>query len=128
MGRGLLGVSWEGFVVGFIEKSRPQKQGVSRFVPASDPWLKKDMPAVHEYMTVGELEGGETRQLSSLTIFCEGGLWKACLSEKDAEMNLFASGASLEACLANLEERLTAPHVDWRRRGGAGGRKPQKPS
>jgi hypothetical protein len=115
-------------VMSFIEKSRPVKSGPAAFVQARCPWLAKQCPAVHEYMTVGELPGGEVRQLSTLTVFVEGGLWKACLSEKDAEVNLFASGADLESLLDNLEERLTASHVDWRRKGGVNGRPSQKRS
>jgi len=114
--------------VGFLEKSRPAKQGPVLFVPATCPWLSKSCPALFEYLTVGEMDGGETRQTSTVTIFTEGGMWKACLNERDSEATLFASGENLEACLDNLEERLKAPHVDWRRKGQSGTGKPQKKS
>lgn len=112
----------------FIEKSRPNRNTSSAFVQARDAWFAKEFPALLEYLTVGELPGGETRQLSSLTLFVEQGIWKLCLAEKDAEVNLFGSGDSVELALANLEERLKAPNVDWRRRSGGGTRGPGKRS
>jgi len=120
--------TWETYVMSFLEKSRPSKAGPVAFIQANCPWLSKSCPALHEYLTVGELPGGEVRQTSTVTIFTEGGLWKACLSERDAEATLFASGDTVESCLDNLEERLKAPHVDWRRKGQKGDGKPQKRS
>lgn len=106
----------------FIERSRPAAAAAGPGQPAHCKWLAKSCPALHEYLTVTVLPSGETRQCSTVTIFVEGGLFKACLTEKDADALLFASGPGLEECLDNLEERLTAPAVDWRRKGGQGGR------
>lgn len=119
---------WEELVVGHLERSRPQRQGPVAFVAATCPWLSKDCPALFEFLTVGELPGGEVRQTSTLTIFTEGGLWKGCLNERDSEATLFGSGDTVEACLKNLEERLTAPHVDWRRKAPGGAAKSPKRS
>jgi len=107
---------WEDVVVSHLERSRPSKQGPQVFVAATCPWLSKACPALFEFLTVAELPGGEVRQTSTLTIFTEGGMWKACLNERDSEATLFGSGENLESCLDNLEERLKAPHVDWRRK------------
>jgi len=115
-------------IMGFLEKSLPKKGPAGPSPAAKCPWLAKEMPAVHEYLTRTELEGGELRQTSTLSIFTEGGQFKCCLSERDAEVNLFASGAGLEECLSNLEERLTASTVDWRKKGGGVDRKSPKRS
>jgi len=114
--------------VAFLEKSRPAIQGPQVFIAATCPWLSKSCPALFEFLTVGELANGELRQTSTVTIFTEGGMWKACLNERDSEATLFASGENLEACLDNLEERLKAPHVDWRRKGQSAGGKSGKRS
>lgn len=106
----------------FIERSRPAATSGGPAAAAVCKWLSKSCPAVHEYLTVTVLPSGETRQPSTLTIFTEGGLFKCCLTEKDADALLFASGPGLEEALDNLEERLTAPAVDWRRKGGRDGR------
>lgn len=112
------GLTFAGEIMGFIERSRPRPGGTPAAPAAACKWLSKSCPAVHEYLTVAVLDGGETRTPSSVTIFVEDGLWKCCLSEKDTGCVLFASGSGLEEALDNLEERLTAPAVDWRRRGG----------
>ena len=119
-------LGWSKTIMGFIEKALPSAKAAGSTVAAKCAWLAKQCPALHEFLTVSVLPGGETRTPSTVTIFTEGGLFKACLSEKDADVNLFASGEGLEACLDNLEERLTAQVVDWRRKGGGGSQKPAR--
>lgn len=114
------------YTLSFIERSRPRDDGGPAAPTAVCKWLSKSCPAVHEYLTVGVLPSGEVRQPSTLTFFVEGNLFKCCLHEKDANANLFASGTGLEECLDNLEERLTAAVVDWRRKSGQNGRMPPK--
>lgn len=113
------GISFGEQPVSFIERSRPRAGSAAVTPAAACKWLSKQCPAIHEYLTVSVLPSGESRTPSSVTFFVEDGLWKCCLSEKDANAVLFASGNGLEEALDNLEERLTAPAVDWRRRGGS---------
>jgi len=83
---------------------------------AHDAVLSDSYPAVHEFMTSVEGPEGKARQTSTLMVFVEPPLWKICLNERDAGLSLWASGETLDQALQNLEERLTAPVVEWRRR------------
>lgn len=94
----------------------------------SDPELAKRCPAVAEFMTSLTGPTGESRQTSTLTVFTDSDGWKVCLNERDAELSLWAVGTSLMGALEALEERLTAPVVEWRRKTGPKAPKPQKRS
>jgi len=91
---------------------------------AHDAVLADAYPAVHEFLTDTTGPDGKGRQTSTLMLFVEPPLWKLCLNERDAGLSLWASGESLDQALVNLEERLTAPVVEWRRKPAE---KPQKP-
>jgi hypothetical protein len=76
--------------------------------------FEKRCPALWEYLTVTAWPDGTPRVPSSLTLFLADGLFKACLSDKEAERVCFVSGASLEALLASLEASLAQHKADWR--------------
>lgn len=81
---------------------------------AHDPILLKDAPLLHEHLTSVAFEGGELRKPSSLFIFTEGGLWKACLGERNATVNLWAEADGFFRVLTALEARLGDPNAQWR--------------
>jgi hypothetical protein len=87
----------------------------SQGVVASDPALEKSCPVLHAFMTAVE-EGGKPRSPSSLVVFTEDGVWKGCLSEKDAGLQLWRTADSLQKLLSALEKALAGGNADWRRR------------
>jgi hypothetical protein len=117
---------WEVRLSKFLERilGPAGKPAVERVV--TDAWLAKDCPALHEMLTVTDLGDGKVRQVSTLTIFVEDGLWKGCLNERDQGLTLWSSGDSVEGTLHSLEERLMAPKVDWRRKPQGGRDKPHR--
>jgi hypothetical protein len=91
---------------------------------AGDPAFAKKFPCMFELMTCAILPGGEVRKPSSLLVFTEDGSWKGCLTERELEVSLWCTQGSFQALLEGLEERLTVPQPDWRKRGvGPRGRK-----
>jgi len=81
----------------------------------SDDEFKKKYPSLFELMTATKYPDGKDRLPSSITVFCEDGLFKGVLAEKTAELNLWGTGATLKALLGTLEARLAEPKPDWRR-------------
>jgi len=81
---------------------------------ASDPALEKKCPTLHAFMTLIE-EDGKPRSPSSLVLFTEDGQWKACLTEKDANLKLWRSADTLEKVLLALEKALVSGQADWRK-------------
>jgi hypothetical protein len=70
-------------------------------------------PAVSEYMSV-VVHKGKAREPASITLFCEAGQLKACLTDKQNERLLFRSGSGVEEILDAFEKALRDPGADWR--------------
>jgi hypothetical protein len=71
-------------------------------------------PALHEYLTLEEGDGGEDRQTSMLCIFFEGGLFKIALQDRQEGQSLWVTAQSLPEALTALEQRLQGGDGDWR--------------
>lgn len=76
-------------------------------------WAEK-YPTLHEFLTLTQLSDGTTRTTSTMTLMIEGGLFKAVLNERDTNQGCWATGETITQLLAEMEERLSADHVDWR--------------
>jgi len=98
----------------YVTKALATKAPGGKGAAASDSSLAATCPALHEFLTLSVLPDGTARTPSTLLIFSEGGLWKACLHERDASLNLWATGGTLQELWEELEARLTADVVDWK--------------
>lgn len=93
---------------------------------AGDPSLAKDCPGLHALMTRLTGPSGNSRQPCSMTIFCEDGLWKCCLTERDFQLSLWASSPTFYGLVAALEGRLGQETVEWRRKSNSSNGRPSK--
>jgi len=75
-------------------------------------------PAVVEYLTASTYPDGSARERSTISIFVEDGVVKACLSDRDQARTLWRSGASVEDAVMALEGAVVDGTADWRRSGG----------
>jgi hypothetical protein len=89
--------------------------GKGASVPPADIIFHSDYPTLAAYLTAAAWPDGEVRQLSSLVIFCEDGVFKACLSDKDTGNVLWASSRVWSDLPLSLEARLTEDSPDWRK-------------
>jgi len=76
--------------------------------------FEKSYPAVWEYLSLAEWEPGVPRATSSLLIFCDEGLLKCCLNDREGSRVCFVAGGSVSAVLKSLERGLVANTLDWR--------------
>lgn len=106
----------EALAMKYLKSALGGKNAVAVDSKNSDPWLEAFAPAVTEFVTLTKGVDGKQRQTSSLTVFYEEGLCKVCLTERDYDQSLWASGPTLKEALEALELRLTAPVVEWRRK------------
>jgi len=93
---------------------------------AADKDLEKLYPIMHGFLTCREGEKkGEFRETASLTVFCEDGMFKVCLSDRESGATLWASSATFQGTLDALEATLGKDEPGWRVRkvGGAKGGK-----
>lgn len=80
-----------------------------------DVVLAKECPTLACYLGSDTWPDGEVRQRSTLIVFFEEGSYKACLSDKDTNMTLWAAAKTLEGLPEALEARLTDDSPDWRK-------------
>lgn len=93
--------------------------------------LKDRLAALHEYCESVTWPDGRERVTSSVSLFTDGGVWKACLNDRDGELVLFAAEGSMLGVLDALEATLRAGTGDWRHsswsRAGKSGKRTGKP-
>jgi len=97
-----------------IERLSVQGQGSGRQEAATDAQLARTHPTLFEYLTALSYADGTERQPCTLLVFTGDGEWKACLNDRDADAHLWASGKTLGALLATMEERLCDDCPGWR--------------
>jgi len=80
-----------------------------------DPEFSKMYPALHEYLTAEQYPDNSPRIKSTISIFTEDQLWKACLNEKDQGLVLFVAEERFGALIEALELLLQEERVPWRK-------------
>jgi hypothetical protein len=76
-------------------------------------WLSEH-PALAEWMTMMQWSDGRPRETSTVLLFFDTGMWKACLNDRDAGRVAFVSGASPASVLGLLDTQLQESAVEWR--------------
>ncbi len=71
-----------------------------------------------EFITAVEFLDGSKRATPSVTLFCDAGLLKACLNDKEQGLVAFVTGTSLTAVLEAMNEGLLGDALDWRKSTG----------
>ncbi len=103
------------WMMGLISQALGQAVNGAVSAKATDPVMEKQCPTLFAFMTETE-EDGKPRSPSSLVVFTEDGLWKACLSEKDASLQLWRTGETFQKLLGALEKALASGNADWRKK------------
>lgn len=97
---------------------RPGKSGRGPGGPDGESMpdcLAQRAPTLGHFLCDEVWPDGECKSRSSLVVFVEDGLFKACLTEKDSNSVLWASCKSFDELLESLEARLTDDQPDWRK-------------
>lgn len=99
------------------KKSGVPGAGQAVFVDAKT-FLDGEYPLLAAHMGDPIYDDGTPRLTSTLLIFAEQGLWKACLSCRDTEEVAFVSASCVRDLLLKLEDGLEADELDWREKKG----------
>lgn len=105
-----------GLIAGALGSSASSTSGGT----VTDPTFQKAHPTLFAFLTVTE-EDGKKRTPSSLVVFAEGSEFKACLTEKDANLKLWRSAETFQGLFKALETALASGQADWRRGYDSGG-------
>lgn len=80
-------------------------------------------PLLFEMLTETQFADGGARKTSTLLLFVDAGMLKACLSDREESLVAFASAGSFNELLDALEGGLSHDSLDWRPAGGQGKRR-----
>lgn len=98
-----------------------QKRGLVADPPC--PARDSKMVDLWDFLTATHWPDGTERAPGSLTIFCDAGVLKGCLSDKDAGLVCFLSGADLVGLLGAAARAAGDAGGDWRpQRTAVGGK------
>jgi len=78
-----------------------------------DPELLELAPTLFEILNSRQ-NAGEWRDPGKMTIFCDQGAWKVCVSLPSEGVVAFVTLPSLCALVSTLERALKARSLDWR--------------
>jgi len=93
---------------------------VRDLVECDDFWTL--FPCVLEHLTCTQWTDGSPRITSTMTLFHEEGLWKACLNDRASDRTGWIASDTVQGLVEQLEQALAGDRLDWRRRvGGKGG-------
>jgi hypothetical protein len=107
----------------FLRKRDEATASVGPDARPQDDDLAIAYPGIWEHLAMTRYPDGSPRVLSTVTLFVDAGLVKACLNDRDQGLTAWASGVSLRAVLLALEAGLCNDTLDWRQPQGKGKRK-----
>lgn len=91
-----------------------QEVRVDGVVPVMDDAFGKKFPTLLEFLSRVEWEPGQPRQKGTLFLFIEHGMFKVCVSDKDADLIAFVTAPTLQGVLESAEKGLVKDSLDWR--------------
>lgn len=77
-------------------------------------------PCIWEHLYLTRYEDGSPRQGSTLLLFCDAGVVKACLKDRDQGVEAWVAGSGLQHVLGALESSLAGDTAEWRKTNQAG--------
>ena len=121
VGRGSRSVGGDSGGGRFASKQEARHTVDDSNMAAEDEALKSLRPALFDYMCVTKYGDGSPRKTSTLLSFCEDGVFKICINDRENSRSAFVSGRSFEEALDVLETALDSDTVEWRHKGYRGG-------
>lgn len=76
--------------------------------------LAKKLPSLWEFLTVAKYEDGSKRVLGTLIVFCDAGMVKGFVNDRDAGLSACVTSTGLLALLEAVNDGLEGDTLDWR--------------
>jgi len=107
------------------EKADATTQAVTSISPGEvDAAFEKSYPALAEFLGLEAWDAETPRERGTVTLFFEGGMFKASVNDRDSEQVAFVSKGTFKGLLEAVEKGLVNNTHDWR----SWGKKPAKGS
>jgi len=98
----------------FLKKPSADSQGNRSLPSFSDDVMKRNYPALYEYLTSTTYPDGSKRETSTILVFVDDGQLKVCLNDRETSLMLWSSGESFEESLLVMDELLRSDNPPWR--------------
>jgi len=72
------------------------------------------LPDLAQFLTAAQYEGGERRESPTITVWCQGGQWKASVKDRAEGLVMWLSAESPLELLQMLETFVLADEAPWR--------------
>jgi len=92
-------------------KSNPKEVAGSQVL---DEVLKEVWPDLHAFLTEMLWDDNKKRITGTILLFCEDGLWKARLNDRDAKVTGWVSGESYEGLMEGVDRAIGNGSIQWR--------------
>lgn len=86
--------------------------------PPADPKFAEGNPATWEYLSMAVDEAGHQLRRMTITIFVEGGAWKASCNDRDNRRTGWVSSSTFVGLWKAIEAGLASDKLDWRSQEG----------
>lgn len=110
----------------FLRRRREESPSNGQARSREDEAFEEACPALSSYVTKDEFDDHTKRLTSSLTIFCDEGVLKAVLNDREAGESLWVSAPGFMTLIHALEKKLALGDGEWRKnrtRGDGKGRR-----
>jgi len=97
-----------------MQRPKPGELTARNDPPFVDGPFQRMYPTLHEMLTAIQYEDNQPRTTSTLLVFCENGVLRMCLNDRDNSRSAFFTAETVEDCLQGINDALTAGRVDWR--------------
>jgi hypothetical protein len=102
-----------------VLRKRDQRLSAGSGEPATGSCsIMSSLPGLMEMLLSQTYPDGSRRVPSTLLLFVDGGMVKACLNDRDQGLAAWSSGDSVTTCLQAMEKALVGDTLEWRVQAG----------
>jgi len=110
-----------------IPKPKPGDRSGPLEAPFNDTDFSASYPTLAAYLTDVRYQDNTPRTTSTVLIFCEQGVLRLCVNDRDNNRSVFFTGETIEAALLSAENAIATNTAEWKSRQGYTRNAPQTP-
>jgi len=97
-----------------LTRPKPGELTAKNDPPFNDTSFQKLFPNLHEMLTATQYADNQPRTTSTLLLFCEGGVLRGCLNDRDNNRSSFLTAETIDDLFSTIESALASGRVEWR--------------
>jgi len=92
-----------------------------------DTEFSRSYPTLAAYLTETKYQDGTPRVTATILIFCENGVLRLCVNDRDNNRSVFFTSETVEGGLLAAENAIATNTAEWRIKQGYNRQTPQTP-